>query len=177
MGPRNKKRKRVTREASPPLQRLSTRISLSPEESTDVPIVSQTQESVVDESVVEGIQSEIPSSPTEPSVASPSVIARATIQSPVKVDNEAIKAMVNGGDNTRPQQLNLDLVKRPSYAGLTATSVLSFLRDPLIDAPSSVTTASATSDTSMHLDEATIARECQNFFGIHRLIAQRMYFV
>ena len=75
MGPRNKKRKRITRIESPPLQRLSTRVSLSPEGVgvgiSDVPVVSQTQE---EESVVESVST------------SPSAIARASLQSPTKVD-------------------------------------------------------------------------------------------
>ena len=152
MGNRNKKRKRITRLESPPLQRLSARISLSP--SSDVPVVSQTQESPIVESPAIG----------SPTIESPSAIARASLQSPVKVDNDAIKAMVNG-HQPRPQQSNLELVKRPSYATLTATNVLSFLRDPLIDASDSRSSTTVTNESSVNIDEPSIYRECQNFFG------------
>ena len=119
MGNRNKKRKRITRLESPPLERLSNRVSLSPGVATesvvegvpeDVPVASQTQETSIE----------------SPSVASPSAIARASLQSPIKVDNEAIKAMVNG-HQSRPQESNLEMVKRPAFAVLTPTNALSFL--------------------------------------------------
>ena len=124
MGPCNKKRQRLLRLESPPLKRLSARanrVSLSPvqdEVTEDVPIVSQTQESVevaTDGDVDAEVQSPL-------SIASPTTIAKASLSSPIKVDNEAIKAMVNGNQTRRPQQSNLELVKRPSFASLGPTT-------------------------------------------------------
>ena len=168
MGPCNKKRQRLLRLESPPLKRLSARanrVSLSPvqdEVTEDVPIVSQTQESVevaTDGDVDAEVQSPL-------SIASPTTIAKASLSSPIKVDNEAIKAMVNGNQTRRPQQSNLELVKRPSFASLGPTTVLSFLRDPLIDVKTPPGTTPAVSpDNQAIVNESTIVRECQNFFG------------